>query len=572
MDGRSSYQGTSKDSNEVSKLIRDNYSLRDVEVYNQLREKHGDKEAVNKIFAEYEDKMSRIRRKAQKFAQLVLTRYNHLGTKKVMEKARKLKKKYGFSDDEFSAFVNLALSDKALSASNANYNIPFTPMGKTLGYAPDVYSGKMTFKPNEAPQLQEILAMYQESMALHNQVVLQSLTYKDCSLEALRGQFDRTKNNAWEGIHPVLAALFIPRLRYLDEHMLIGNIANIVSKRYQSLPIKTQPDWELYWDMISDPNEMACDNSDNPITDLRNRVKVQIELLKQVYAMRKGSLFMAENQALMVAIDNCKYGVFDSPELTFVRDEGTIFRKLLNVFSLRPTVVSISPLTVSPVTLNYPINNLAYQQITTVPIINLRIPINKSIVVNLSLGNAMIQPDQYVENKMIVTKQKQIIYSRDVAFFYINRRFQQLPVAKALMPYSVSSLPTTVHGLEQLNDYLVDVPDNITIGEDGFRLRSAIALESETIVDPSATTPVPSSKNIIVSSSAWIIAETDLSIGRSAPEYIQYHPYACGQFVYGAASGSNESKWGKQPFTKWDKNYTTDILTTSGTIFVYQKY
>lgn len=571
MDGRSSYQGTSKDSNEVSKLIRDSHAMRDADVYNQLREKHGDKEAVNKIFTEYEDKMSKIRRKAQKFAQLVLTRYNHLGTKKVMEKARKLKKKYGFSDDEFSAFVNLALSDKTLAATNANFNIPFTPLGKTLGYAPDIYSGKMTFKPNEAPQLQEILAMYQESLALSNQVILQSLTYVDCAYEALRGKFDRTKNNAWEGIHPVVAALFVPRFRYLDEHMLIGNIGNVVSKRYQSLPIKTQPDWELYWDIISDPNEMACDNSENPITDLRNRVKVQIELMKQVYAMRKGTFFMPENQALMVAIDNCKYGVFDSPELTFVRDEGTIFRKLLNVFSLRPTVVSISPYTSSPVTLNYPINNLVYQQITTVPIINLRIPLSKSVLVNLSLGNAMIQPDQYVENKMIVTKQKQIIYSRDVAFFYINRRFQQLPIAKAVMPYSVATLPTTIHGLEQLNDYIVDVPDTITIGEDGFRLRSAVALESETIVDPNATTPVPANKDIIVASSAWILAEADMSIGRNTPQWHQYYPYSCGQVVSGTTDDW-ELKNGRQPFQIWDATYTKDRLETSGTIFVYQKY
>ncbi len=506
--------------NEVGKLIREGAD--DIQVLNQLKEKYGDREMVNKVFNEYEEKMNKIKKKAQKFAQLVLTRYNHLGTKRVMEKARKLKKKYGFSDDEFHAFVNIALSDKNIASMNT-YNVPNTPMSRALGYTTDTTVGKMSYKPDEAKYLQEILTLHQTSMSLHAQVVSQSLLYRDTAPEALTGKFDRSKNNAYNYIHPVIAALFLPRIKYIDEHMLIASISNIVVQKNSNNPIKIQPDWELFYDMITDPNELTCVNRDSAIQDLLQRTKLQVELWKSVRDLRNGRYYPADSDAvgLISALDQCRPGVFDSPDMAFVKDEGTILRKLLGAFSLRPTIVSITPFG-GTMTVNFPMQAYALTQVTSIPIVNFRLPLNiRNYDLKVNLQESLEQPDMYVENKMIVTKMKNIIYSRDFIVFYVNRRYQNINFARLVSPYNFSMLPTTLSGFETVNEVQVNYPSVLSIGDDSFALRSVVMVEKSCFNRDPTRDPV---KEIIVGCSAGIIIPEDIQKGRMNKSCLIYDP------------------------------------------------
>ena len=305
---------------EIGKYLKE--GMDGSQVYQKIREKYGDKELINRVFNNYETTLNHIRKKANKFAQLVLSRYSHLGTQRIMEKAKKLKKKYGFSDDEFHAFVNIALGDKNIAKNNL-YNVPNTPLSITLGYAPDAMLGKLSYKMEDSKYLSEIMALHQASLQLHQQIVTQSLMYRDCAPEALTGKFDRAKNNPYNYIHPVLAALFIPRIKYIDEHMLIASISNIVVQKNNGSPIRTQPDWEVYYDMISDPNGQACVGFDgSPMQDLLQRSKLQVELWKAVRGIRSGRYYPSDNDAIgfMASLDQCKSGIFDSPDMAFVKD------------------------------------------------------------------------------------------------------------------------------------------------------------------------------------------------------------------------------------------------------------
>lgn len=506
---------------EIGKLIRDHPD--DVQVLQKLREKYGDREMVNRVFNEYEKRMNHIKRKAQKFAQLVLTRYNHLGTQRIMEKARKLKKKYDFSDDEYHAFINIALSDKNISTMNV-YNVPNTPLSKTLGYTPEATVGKLSYKQEEAKYLAEIMALHQSSMALHGQVVAQSLVYRDMAPEALTGKFDRNKNNAYNYIHPVIAALFLPRIKYLDEHMLIGSISNIVVQRNNGQPIKIQPDWELFYDMITDPNEIACAGfRESPMQDLLHRVKLQIELWKAVRELRNGRYYPSDIDAagFMSALEQCRNGIFDAPDMTFVKDEGTILRKLMGAFSLRPTIVSITPFG-GTMTLNYPMNAYALTQVTSIPIVNFRLPLNlKNANISVNLQESLEQPDMYVENKMIVIKMKNIIYSRDFIVFYVNRRYQNINFARLVAPYNFTMLPTTLSGFETINEVQVNYPSMLTVGDDAFVLRSVVMIEKSCFNrDPTRDTV----REIIVGSSAGIIVPEDIARGRVNKSCFIYDP------------------------------------------------
>lgn len=570
-DSRGSY--TKDDKIDVQSLIREG-SNDDAQVLTRLRDKYNDKDLVNKMFSEYEEKMDKIRRKARKFASAVISRYSHMGTKKIMEKARKLKKKYDFSDDEFNAFVSIALGDKAFQNV---YNVPNTPLSRTLGYTPETSTMKLQYKQNEMPTIQNILTLYRETANLHMQVVVQSLLYRDCAAEALTGVYKSDKHNAYTHIPAVVAALFLPRIKYLDEHLLIASISNIINNKYNGVAIKTQPDYELFYDMITDPNEVACsDNKENAFIDVFNRAKVQVELWKLVKELRMGRYYTDSSQ-FMLSLEQCKSGIFDSPEMIYVRDEGALLRKIMGVFSLRPTIVSIMPLTASSgITVNYPLSSLSLQQVTTIPIINLRIPLmqrNANVSVNMTDG--LEQADSYVENKMIVTKMKSVIYSRDLIIFYVNRRFQNVNFARLVAPYSFNTLPTTLTGFETLNETIVNYTDTVYIGDELFTLRSAVMVEKTSILNKDSVQGQDIyGKELIIGTTAGIVIAQDPSAGIFESTYLIYDPVGASiKYDY------NDQLVTRDPITEvrqaslygGEIESFSERLQKRGTIFVYVK-
>ena len=543
-----------------------------------------DNASVQKAFGEYEEQMSRIRRKAQKFAQLVLTKYSHLGQKRLMEKAKKLQKKYNFTNDEFEAFKHIAFTDKAFT-SLSGLTTPNTPLSRTLGFMPDAAlgsMGKMTVSNNELDVLQDILKTHQAHASLHNQVVLQSLTYKDCAVEAVSGNYDKSKHNPYTYVHPIVAALFFPRVKYIDEHMLMASLSSIVSNRYNNYPIKDRPTYELYWDLITDPNETACvgrDGRDSPLVDLRNRVNVQVELWKAVRALRQGRYYESDTASLMLALDSCKNIGFDSVDTLMLKDEGAILRRLLGAFSFRPTIVSLSLLTTS-YTYNYNISSLAMSQVTSIPMINMRLPVNvKDPSIRVHLNEALEQSDWYIENKVFVPKVKSIIHSRDVLFFYINRRFQNVNFARLVAPYNFSALPVTASGFETLNEVPVNFDMSLKLpgntDEDKFMLRSCVFIEKAHFVNK-CDLGRDINNDLIIGCTSGIVVLPNPEVGRYDNTVLLYDPLGAttgmdinGELKYNAPVTyipENGSFYGSPHDSSFNK-----YASTRGVIFTYVK-
>jgi hypothetical protein len=489
-DSRGYHGNTSegRGSGEVSRLIKENAS--DAQVLAALRSKYpSDVELVNKLFSEYEEKMSRVRRKAQKFATLILTKYSHLGPKRILEKAKKYKKKYDFSEDEFNAFLNIALSDKSFSTMNAN--IPNTPLSRTLGHTVDVPT-KMMVKSNELDVLQDILRMHSECSQLHAQVVIQALTYdasEECKVMLTndpKDLFDARRDNPYSNIHPVLFALFAPKIKDLEERMLLGSIASVVNTRYNGGQFKTQPDWLLYHDLIQDPNEAVCagGRETSPLIDLRNRVKVQCELWKCVRDLRQGKFYAPDCTNFLVALKACKNNLYDSPDYAYIEDEGSVLRRLFSVFSYRPTVVAVNSLaSASPFSVGVPINTLSMTQVTTVPIINIRLPTGTTSSA-VELATSLSSPDFYVENKVIVPKTKSVVHSRGAIFFYINRRSFSLEHSKLVSPQLLPQfnvLPFSISGYENINETPVDLTKELSIGGTAFAIKSVVSVDTQEV-------------------------------------------------------------------------------------------
>jgi len=467
---------------ELKNLFKNDYN--DYKIISQLRGKYNDKDLVDKIFDAYKERQKYIMKKALRFKKLLHTRYSAqtISYKDLIRKARKYAKKYKLSDDEVNLYIKLSLTDRAYK--DQIFQIPNTTMRKTLGYATAMVSDKLNIKPSEAPALQEILNKFGETKRLHTQIIIQAMEYRDCAAEAVTGEFKPASHNVYSFIHPLITALFLPNIKLFKERMLMANIGYIVKCKHNGEPILTKPDHEFYWDLVHDENDNVCTTS-SAMEDLKNRFSLQTQLWESVLNLRQGKYYQNKLNTFVSALDNCRNNIYDAPDLTYVKDEGAMLRRLLGAFSLRPTFVSTTRIFgifagVPGVRPGSGLTAQGLSRITRIPMITLRLPLNLNQYYNqtIQLEEALNQPQWYVENKMIVPKNQTIMYSHDVLFFYVGRRFQSINVARLNAPYNFTRLPMTISGWDRLNDRDVMVKPTIRILHDVFQLRSVIFVES----------------------------------------------------------------------------------------------
>src|ERR1700747_3210109 len=70
------------------------------------------------------------------------------------------------------------------------------------------------------PILNEIKNIHSSSRLLHNSVIMQSLMYEDLAIQAISGEFKRAKHMPINHIHPVIAAMFLPKIPYFETHLI----------------------------------------------------------------------------------------------------------------------------------------------------------------------------------------------------------------------------------------------------------------------------------------------------------------------------------------------------------------
>ena len=215
-----------------------------------------------------------------------------------------------------------------------------------------------------------------------------------------------------------------------------------------------------------------------------------------------------------MAIDNCRASVFDAADLAYVKDEGTIMRKLLAAFSIRPTIVLTMPVYgITPLTSH--ISSVSSSHITTLPMITMRIPMTLGHEPEqIHLNNALSQEQLYIHHRQLTVKQQQILYSREILVFYVHRRYQTINTQRLTNPYSMTTLPFTMNQFEKLQQVEVgiNVDDLLIGGSNGgqtFCLKSVVMVETKNVVNQNPDVQGP---EIIISCSALIRADIELSL------------------------------------------------------------
>jgi hypothetical protein len=546
---------------EVQKLFRRNGGKINQQEFQNLRNKYGNEELVDKIQRAFIEKHNEISKRAKKFATLIREKYSNsqYPFHVLLEKAIKYKNKHGLSDDEFVEFQRI-YENELVGLKSPEVFTPNTNIMKVLGNVNVNLQGFMgKLSDNDFKVLQEILKLHASSKPLHSQVLLQSMQYQDCGIEALTGGYDRNIHNASNHVHPVIAALFLPKIDILDTHFLHSNIANIVKTRYNNENFSSVADLELFYALTRDPNDIVCDVK-STLSDLHNRALLQNQLWNAVLSLRNGQYYNSSFREFISTVDVCRLNRHDTPDLVYGRYDGTILKRLLSAFSFRPTVVATMPM--------YQIfSTNPYQQnikptVTYVPMINLKLGPSINNNEPVELNDALSQQQFFLENGNIVQKHTSLIYSRGVLIFFVDRRANIINTVNTMNPVAILNFPTAVSGFERLNDREVNAKDVIALREDIYQLRSVVLSEVNTKTSES---------NLIVGSSAVFMIHADYAKGINFPQYFQYDPYGVvGPTVLNGTAVKNNPIVQIDGASAVTEDNFKDMTRKRGIIFIYQ--
>lgn len=550
--------------------------------------------------------MRKLKEKARKLAERISKKYSQgaMPLHEILDKMLRYKVKHKWSDAEYDEFRKelsaILTGTKALEVDyNQNLVSYRSRINRALGspyiaYEAIQYQQGLRIKDTEHSTLNEILKMHQTSFALHRSVFMHSLMYEDCSLVAMTGEYKRDRHIASNHIHPLIACMFLPKFDIFEIQMLYSNFGSIIKSRHEKKPIVTEPDWLLFDAITTDPNDVVCEVS-SPILDIKNRYNVQIKLWETVIKLRQGNYYDASPVSdFMTALNACRNNLYDNADLAYGQDEGSMMRKILSVFSLRPTIITTKPIygvasivsapcpvpiitTSTGTSFGYPFSNQPVYTITSIPMVTLQIPPYKDGAENtpIDLRDATSQTIWINENKTIVPKEQSIIYSKEVLIFYVNRRIQRIQIRTFTNPLMFSQLPLTMSSFERLNTYPVNVPERITLGrsEDVFQLRSIVAITETEIIQGDKST------HIITGCTGLIMTHRDIVRSLFEPSYYLYDPFGASLPVQHPSDGFFLNKpISKIPpfFSAQSPDGTNNLsfferASRNGTIFIYAK-
>jgi len=436
-------------------------------------------------------------------------------------KARAHAKKHRLSEAEFAEFQRIYEQELA-GGNSPEVLIPVTNMMKVLGNVTPGADSHFRVDDADGRNLQEILKLNEMTRPLHAQVLLQAIQYQDMDPNAISNSvFNKDVHNVVDHVHPVIAALFLPKIKTLDEHFLYSNISGIVKTRYNHQPLTTRPDYELLYSLITDPNDVVCDTR-TPVADLLHRANLQNQLWNSVLHLRNGQCFNPSLREFMGSVDVCRLNKYDNPDFVYGRHDGTILKRLFAAFSFRPTVVATLP--VANLFSYNPYSQNLRPTVTSIPMINVRLSnfANQAAqaaqaqglnVPNVpsTLKDALTQTNQFIEGNVIVNRHTSVMYSREVLVFYVDRRSYAYELSRSV--YNVVRLPTSIAGFERINDVPLTIEAEIPVGGDTFSFVSAIVAEVNTTVNTDKA-------NYVVGSSALLYGSTDQG-------YLEYKPSKC---------------------------------------------
>lgn len=552
---------------EISALMKIDQTKHD-KIHEKLREiskRYNNESVVDEIYSAYKTRLHKTLKLADKIANKLFAKYPHLSPNDYMDKVNKYQEKYkdnadtAFSNDEKKIIVDLILN-RTKAGGYAN-DFTYTPMSRTLGYKPQNFAyttGDISVSSSDAEYLNGLVKLCEGTKGLHQQIKLQTYLYNIADqFNQYTGVVDRNKVDVYNHVHPILFALFAPKIKLLDERMLLTSIADVVCKLKEKKPLETFPEIDMYDDICKDPINY---DEKSPYKSLLERATIQTLLWKDVLNLRQGRYY---DTNIVTFIDKltCFNKSIGNDDFMYVKDVGTLFRSLFNCFSLRPIVVATNPSRSVFETGSNIMTNIATMRIMTIPMINVYIPYTeKELGVTTILKTFLVTRPRATQSEgSIVVKQQHVSCVNDILTFYVPRKFIEPKMYQCNKNYMFKCLPISTTGIEKLNNAPVDadVTVEISSGVD-FKLKSFVAIET-------ITSEYLENEEIIAGCTAVVYVEG--KEGDDVPVY--YSPIGIGA----CNDITRDAKTGVMPFaplTFWPKDDDFDkFRQTHGSLYIY---
>lgn len=538
----------------------------------RLRAKHGD-DIADEVVEEFYEMKDSVREDAQKAASYLRGKYPHKPLHLLLGAARKYKSKLNLDDfafEEFRRIFESELSGQSVAMSRVvephrHSNI----MERTLGSGYRDQAPGMKVRDDEYGDLQEILKIHSAMKPAHADVVLQHLQFQGVQRGnqiALAGYFDRTKDRPECYVHPVIAAMFLPKIPVLEKHFLIANLAGIIKGRKNRELITNKPDYLLHKAITTDPNDVVCDPN-SAVRDLKFRCQMQHQLLQSVRSLRNGQYYDCANRDFLATIENCRLNNFDNPELLYGQDEATVLSKLLGAFSFRPTVLSQRPIATYDPNPKAIIPKIYTRHMLTFRQRNPRIAQGS----DRSVNEVMINVSYRREDGNFIPYEEQVIYSNQVIFVLVPRKLMTVDLNRMLgqstNPINLLDLPRNLTGFERVNPFELKVPLTLSAGEDRFDLTSSVSAKISNIGSHSM------SKGFIIGNMAWVKAASDKWVCYdprivNQPGTLRQNPNL-GTLATNATNANIKSVYSLRPMIQYNKAQFINHIQRFGTILIY---
>jgi hypothetical protein len=419
-----------------------------------LQSKYGDVALVDEIRKVFVQRHAAVVKGAKRFANAVRSRYAQTNTpySLVLEKARAHARKYKLSEAEFAEFQRIYEQELSGTGRAAEVVVPLTNMMRVLGHL-DAANAGVNVSDADYRHLQEILNLHQESRTTHARVVLQTLKHKMIDA-APADLFDNQRQRAEDHIHPVIVAMFLNKNPEYESTFLHSNIAGIVKARYEKEPLSTRSDYELFYDLVTDPNDIVCDHR-SPLADLLHRANLQNQLWNNVLALRNGHVYHPAHNEFLASVDVCRLNKYDNPDFLYGRNDATVLKRILSAFSYRPTVVSTMP-TNSPMASSNPYFQNVAPTVTKIPMITVRVKGDGMKVIETI--NTVDNKQYFIEGNVVVERDVKVIYSRGNVIIYLDRRAQNIQLDQ-FKPTTYKNLPVGLGGFQKVSNKPINFGD-----------------------------------------------------------------------------------------------------------------
>jgi len=474
------------------------FGHRDFEhIFSSLRNNGLKDSEIESLKSLFRKELELVRKYASKYGQKIM---NHVGQANltdsqvfeyVQEQAAKHKFSRPFTDALFKEMTYRLNQYPTRSSYFRMTPSRNTKLADSLGFMNYENYSAVKMSGNDKTIVDDIMRLHQSNLLTHDSAIKQSLIYEDCSLSAISGAFSFEKHKAEVFVHPVVAALFIPKIRVLDDTMILSSISNIVKARVLNEPIETRPDYELFYNICTDKNEFVCDNR-SLWADLKQRALIQVGLWKNILALRTGRYY-DELAVLpfMQELQTCNFYKYEAPDLLRSTDEpGSIVRRLLYTFSCKPVIVQTLPILPQVAlsanfasTSTYVTPELYNGELDQLPMVNMRLNTVENNQ-NVSLSDVLNDYEVYFDtsNGYYVPKMTKVIDARGILIIYVHRLNYAIEINK-IGAFHFEKLPSVNGQNFRINQTIVATEENMTVGSTEYELRSVVCLKTTRVQD-----------------------------------------------------------------------------------------